>query len=208
MNLLQKLSGFAKTFRSALLTRWRGFCDSELSFGFIKRTNSNVDDNLLPLATAFGLRWKDLKVISKEVRDRTFRRKLWTRGRILWIGWGQGGHNFQACGGWQGNTYAFWPPALRQRDCSVERASCSTKDDSACQERSCPCSSRTTSSSDPLMVHLYLQVNTTIAMRTPLLCTCASHCFAHARPIALHMRAPLYRARPQFANMHPGDQSR
>ena len=40
------------------------------------RTNSNVDDNLLPLATAFGLRWKDLKVISKEVRDRTFRRKL------------------------------------------------------------------------------------------------------------------------------------
>ena len=53
---------------------------------FIKRTNSNVDDNLLPLATAFGLRWKDLKVISKEVRDRTFRRKLWTRGRILWIG--------------------------------------------------------------------------------------------------------------------------
>ena len=28
MNLLQKLSGFAKTFRSALLTRWRGFCDS------------------------------------------------------------------------------------------------------------------------------------------------------------------------------------
>ena len=28
MNLMQKLSGFAKTFRSALLTRWRGFCDS------------------------------------------------------------------------------------------------------------------------------------------------------------------------------------
>ena len=28
MNLSQKLSGFAKTFRSALLTRWRGFCDS------------------------------------------------------------------------------------------------------------------------------------------------------------------------------------
>ena len=77
------------------------------------------------------------------------------------------------------------------------------------------------------MVHLYLQVNTTIAMRTPLLCTCASHCFAHAqanalrmrapllctcashcfahaRPIALHMRAPLYRARPQFAKMLPG----
>ena len=71
MNLSQQLSGFAKTFRSALLTRWRGFCDSELSFGFIKRTYSNVDDNLLPLATAFGLRWKDLKVISKEVRDRT-----------------------------------------------------------------------------------------------------------------------------------------
>ena len=41
-------------------------------------------------------------------------------------------------------------------------------------------------------------------MRTPLLCTCASHYFAHARPIALHMRAPLYRARPQFANMPPG----
>ena len=41
-------------------------------------------------------------------------------------------------------------------------------------------------------------------MRKPLLCTCASHYFAHARPIALHMRAPLYRARPQFANMHPG----
>ena len=162
-----------------------------LSFGFIKRTNSNVDDNLLPLATAFGLRWKDLKVISKEVRDRTFRRKLWTRGRILWIGWGQGGHNFQACGGWQGNTSAFWPPALRQRDCSVERASCSTKDDSVCQERPCPCSSRTTSSSDPLMVHLYLQVNTTIAMRTPLLSTCACHYFAHARPIALHMRKPF-----------------
>ena len=54
------------------------------------------------------------------------------------------------------------------------------------------------------MVHLYLQVNTTIAMRAPLLCTCASHCFAHARPIALHMPAPLYRARPQFANMRPG----
>ena len=43
-----------------------------------------------------------------------------------------------------------------------------------------------------------------LRMRAPLLCTCASHCFAHARPIALHMRAPLYRARPQFANMHPG----
>ena len=28
MSLLQKLSGFAKTFRSALLTRWRGFSDS------------------------------------------------------------------------------------------------------------------------------------------------------------------------------------
>ena len=28
MNLSQKLSGFVKTFRSALLTRWRGFCDS------------------------------------------------------------------------------------------------------------------------------------------------------------------------------------
>ena len=28
MNLLQKLSGFAKTFRTALLTRWRGFWDS------------------------------------------------------------------------------------------------------------------------------------------------------------------------------------
>ena len=28
MSLLQKLSGFAKTFRSALLTCWRGFCDS------------------------------------------------------------------------------------------------------------------------------------------------------------------------------------
>ena len=30
MSLLQKLSGFAKTFRSALLTRWRGFSDSAL----------------------------------------------------------------------------------------------------------------------------------------------------------------------------------
>ena len=29
MNLSQKLSGFEKTFWSALLTRWRGFCDSE-----------------------------------------------------------------------------------------------------------------------------------------------------------------------------------
>ena len=29
MSLLQKLSGFAKTFRSALLTGWRGFCDSD-----------------------------------------------------------------------------------------------------------------------------------------------------------------------------------
>ena len=38
----------------------------------------------------------------------------------------------------------------------------------------------------------------------PLLYTCASHCLAHARPIALHMRRPLYRARPQFANMRPG----
>ena len=28
MSLLQKLSGFAKTFRSALLTRWQGFSDS------------------------------------------------------------------------------------------------------------------------------------------------------------------------------------
>ena len=31
MNLSQKLSGFAKTFQSALLTRWRGFCDSVYS---------------------------------------------------------------------------------------------------------------------------------------------------------------------------------
>ena len=30
MSLLQKLSRFAKTFRSALLTRWRGFSDSGL----------------------------------------------------------------------------------------------------------------------------------------------------------------------------------
>ena len=28
MSLLQKLSGFAKTFQSALLTRWQHFCDS------------------------------------------------------------------------------------------------------------------------------------------------------------------------------------
>ena len=33
---------------------------------------------------------------------------------------------------------------------------------------------------------------------------CARHCFAHAQAITLHMRAPLYRARPQFANMLPG----
>ena len=32
MNRLQKLSGFAKTFRSALLTRWRVFSDSVLLF--------------------------------------------------------------------------------------------------------------------------------------------------------------------------------
>ena len=32
MILSQKLSGIAKTFRSALLTRWRGFCDSVEGF--------------------------------------------------------------------------------------------------------------------------------------------------------------------------------
>ena len=30
ISLLQKLSGFTKTFRSALLTRWRGFSDSAI----------------------------------------------------------------------------------------------------------------------------------------------------------------------------------
>ena len=40
MNLSQKLSGFAKTFRSALLTRWRGFCDSEEGYVPLLRTNS------------------------------------------------------------------------------------------------------------------------------------------------------------------------
>ena len=47
-----------------------------------------------------------------------------------------------------------------------------------------------------------------IALRMPHLqhepSPCARHCFAHAQAITLHMRAPLYRARPQFANMHPG----
>ena len=32
MNLSQKLSVFAKTFRSALLTRWRRFCDSAVAW--------------------------------------------------------------------------------------------------------------------------------------------------------------------------------
>ena len=35
MILLQKLSGFAKTFRSALLTRWQGFSDSELRWRYL-----------------------------------------------------------------------------------------------------------------------------------------------------------------------------
>ena len=37
MNLSQKLSEFAKTFRSALLTRWRGFCDSVISISGLRK---------------------------------------------------------------------------------------------------------------------------------------------------------------------------
>jgi len=54
------------------------------------------------------------------------------------------------------------------------------------------------------LAHAHAPFTWTIAMRTPLLCTCASYCLAHARPIALRMRRPLYRSRPQFANMRPG----
>ena len=32
MSMSQKLSGFAKTFRSALLTRWQGFSDSDVEY--------------------------------------------------------------------------------------------------------------------------------------------------------------------------------
>ena len=42
MSLLQKLSGFAKTFRSALLTRWRGFSDSDIC-GIFQQNNSTLE---------------------------------------------------------------------------------------------------------------------------------------------------------------------
>ena len=41
---------------------------------FVKRANSNIDGNFLLLATALDPRWKDLKVITKESRDRAFGR--------------------------------------------------------------------------------------------------------------------------------------
>ena len=41
---------------------------------FVKRANSNIDGNFLLLATALDPRWKDLKVIAKESRDRAFGR--------------------------------------------------------------------------------------------------------------------------------------
>ena len=41
---------------------------------FVKRANSNIDGNFLLLATALDPRWKDLKVITKESRDRALGR--------------------------------------------------------------------------------------------------------------------------------------
>ena len=41
---------------------------------FVKRANSNIDGNFLLLATALDPRWKDLKVITKESRERAFGR--------------------------------------------------------------------------------------------------------------------------------------
>ena len=43
MSMLQKLSGFAKTFRSALLTRWQGFSDSVVTINHIKYQVRLVD---------------------------------------------------------------------------------------------------------------------------------------------------------------------
>ena len=41
---------------------------------FTARINTNVDGSFLMLATALDPHWKDLKVISKEGRERTFKR--------------------------------------------------------------------------------------------------------------------------------------
>ena len=41
---------------------------------FTTRINTNVDGNFLLLATALDPHWKDLKVISKDGRERTFKK--------------------------------------------------------------------------------------------------------------------------------------
>ena len=41
---------------------------------FTTRINTNADGNFLLLATALDPHWKDLKVISKDGRERTFKR--------------------------------------------------------------------------------------------------------------------------------------
>ena len=41
---------------------------------FTARINKNVDGNFLLLATALDPHWKDLKVINKSGRDKTFKR--------------------------------------------------------------------------------------------------------------------------------------
>ena len=83
---------------------------------------------------------------------------FWTRDRILWIGGGQGGHNFQDCGGWRVNALSSSHQHSAERVISwmgfllnKRRLSLSA----------CPCSisSRTKSSSNHLMVMLYLQIN-------------------------------------------------
>jgi len=64
MNLSQKLSGFAKTFRSALLTRWRGFCNSAPSIGSIRRLLSCKPCQMNGKQGFFELR-EDLHLVSE-----------------------------------------------------------------------------------------------------------------------------------------------
>ena len=57
MNLLQKPSGFAKTFWSALLTRWRGFSDSATSF--------NEPPSSQPLCLSRSSHWRMVPPLSE-----------------------------------------------------------------------------------------------------------------------------------------------
>ena len=92
MNLSQKLYGFAKTFRSALLTRWQGFCDSDTVDRAIQQNKAaffmilsksvspsvrNVRQSVTPV---------EIFTLFQQMSDVTFLRLPFFRMRVGWGG--------------------------------------------------------------------------------------------------------------------------